>query len=747
MAFVDTIKMIRRLSRSPLILLLLAPLVLYAPIFLTGKAVFWGTQWLQFAPWWAQAARTLAGGELPLWNPLSGLGAPLLANHQSALLYPPTWLYLLAHALGGIALMAWLMAPLAALHLAWGGWGMARLARALGWGTLAQTVSGLAFGLSGYLVARSHFLSINAAAAWTPWVLLAAFQIARRPGRRSILVFALVTGLQLLAGHAQTTWYTLVLALAFVLFWGWQAGGRRPALEAAGRFALGGVWAAAMAAAQLLPTAEYLLHSQRAGAYAYDLAMQHSYWPWRLLALVAPSAFGNPAHGDHWGVGVFWEDAAYFGVLGLLLAGYALLRRKAPDRALRMFLLACILVSFALALGQNTSLFPFLYKYIPTFDMFQAPARWLLLAQVAFALLAGLGADQWRAPEGRALYWSRLGTAGALAVTLGAGLGWFVLSRRPLDYPERLATFVPAIALAGLWALGAGALHLTAPLRENATPRRGWAWAVVLWLAADLLVAGWGLNPGASLAQITEPPPALPLAHGARVFLLPHDEEALKFETFLSARTFDVPGGPAALRAALIPNTNLLDGISAAGNFDPLLPYAYAEIMGWFALPEGMAEEDAYAAWQASLEYLNIGLLVRPDGEGGFVYQSGLIRPFKPARLHYFPAADSVLCCGERPLRFEWLRDSANQVQLLFSAPAAGQLVLADLNYPGWQAELDGERIPLSPDNRLRSVDVPAGEHTLRFIYRPFSFYVGAAVGVLALLGWAALWRKTHAAE
>ncbi len=59
----------------------------------TGKAMFWGTPMLQFSPWWAQAWRTLQSGQLPLWNPLVGMGAPLLANYQSALLYPPTWVY------------------------------------------------------------------------------------------------------------------------------------------------------------------------------------------------------------------------------------------------------------------------------------------------------------------------------------------------------------------------------------------------------------------------------------------------------------------------------------------------------------------------------------------------------------------------------------------------------------------------------------------------------------------------------
>jgi hypothetical protein len=739
--------MIQRLVRSPLILILLGPLALYAPIFLTGRAIFWGTPLLQFAPWWAHAARTLLSGELPLWNPLSGFGAPLLANYQSALLYPPTWVYLLFYALGGLPLMAWAMAPLAALHLAWGGWGMARLARAIGWGTSAQAVSGLAFGMSGYLVARAHFLSINAAAAWTPWVLLAAYQVARNTGRRPLMGLALVVGMQLLAGHAQTAWYTLLLAFTWVMFWGARVGGRSGLARAAGRFALAGGWAAALAAVQLLPTGEYLLHSARAGEYGYDLAMQYSFWPWRFLTLLAPNLFGSPAAGNYWGYAAYWEDAAYFGVLGLLLALYALLRRTPSDGALRAYLFTCVLASFLLALGRNTPVFPFLYRHIPTFDMFQAPARWLLWAQAAFALLAGLGAECWRAPEGRALYWSRLGTAGAFAVTLGAGLGALLLSRAPDAYPERLATAVPALALAGLWGLGAGALHLTAA-RAAAAPRRGWPWAVALWLCADLLVAGWGLNPGAPLSLYAESLPAASrvrsLAGEHRAFLFPEDEQTLKFGHFLSFASFHTQADWRALRASLLPNANLLEGIPSASNFDPLVPAGYAEVMGWFALPVGIPEAQAYPAWQESLEFFDIGLLVRPDDGGVPAYRIGLTGLFHPGRLHFFPDEDGPGCCGRADQPYAILDQGANRVVLAFTAPVDGAVVWADQNYPGWQARLDGRPWPLESEDRLRRLEVPAGEHILEFIYRPLSFYLGALTSLLGWAAWVAAWRRSR---
>ncbi|MCC7106983.1 MAG: hypothetical protein IT307_17765, partial [Chloroflexi bacterium] len=40
-------------------------------------------------------AEALAAGRLPLWNPYHFLGAPFLANPQTAVLYPPSLLFLL----------------------------------------------------------------------------------------------------------------------------------------------------------------------------------------------------------------------------------------------------------------------------------------------------------------------------------------------------------------------------------------------------------------------------------------------------------------------------------------------------------------------------------------------------------------------------------------------------------------------------------------------------------------------------
>ena len=123
--------MFRRPSRYLYLLLLLFPFALFAPTILGRRALFWGTPLNQFVPWWTWSWEAISAGVLPLWNTQLGMGAPLIANYQSALFYPPTWIYFIAYRIGGIGAMAWFLAVMVVMHLFWAALGMALLIREL----------------------------------------------------------------------------------------------------------------------------------------------------------------------------------------------------------------------------------------------------------------------------------------------------------------------------------------------------------------------------------------------------------------------------------------------------------------------------------------------------------------------------------------------------------------------------------------------------------------------------------------
>ena len=305
----------------------LVPLILFSPLIFTGRPMFWGAVFLQFTPWRVEAFNQILAGHLPLWNSLNGMGAPLAANYQSALFYPPTWLLLPFYVLGGAGGLAMGETWSVVIHLIWSGIGMVFLMRQLGCGRFSQAIAALAFSLSGYLVTRATFLSINATVAWLPWVILAAERLTgdKKPGIKAFLVSSLVIGMLLLAGHAQTAFYTLLLAGCWVLFrqsrFGWKS-----TVRVAFTWGLSVLLGCGLAAIQLIPTAEYLMQSQRAAEIGYDYAVNYSFLPWRFLTLLMANLFGTPADGTYMlKADAYWEDAIYIGLLPVCLAVAALI--------------------------------------------------------------------------------------------------------------------------------------------------------------------------------------------------------------------------------------------------------------------------------------------------------------------------------------------------------------------------------------------------------------------------------------
>jgi hypothetical protein len=61
----------------------------------------------------------------------------------------------------------------------------------------------------------------------------------------------------------------------------------------------------------------------------------------------------------------------------------------------------------------------------------------------------------------------------------------------------------------------------------------------------------------------------------------------------------------------------------------------------------------------------------------------------------------------------------------------AGLVVFSDIYYPGWKAYVDDQEQPIYPTNlAMRGVWVAPGQHTLRFIYEPFSLKIGGGISL-----------------
>jgi len=748
-----------------------APLVTFWRLVVGGQVLYWGLPALQFVPWRVLVNEALRQGRLPLWSPLLGMGAPLMANHQSAVLYPPNFLSLILPPETAISVLA-------VLHLSFAGVGMVRLGRRIGLGHFGSAVCGLAFALSGYLSGRLWFITINNAMAWLPWIVLFSHPPEEEKAEgggglqpqlklKHFLTLSLLISLQLLSGHAQSSFYTLLIAGAWVVWHSvsptltphaprFTLHASRPTLRNLAFFSLAIVLALGLTAVQLIPTLELLRQSPRADAAEYEFAMTYSLWPWRLLTFVAPNFFGHPADGNYWGYGAYWEDNAYMGLLPLAFAAYAIYiayrREHKPSPAnlsvssVVNFSLALATISILLALGKNTPLFPLFYRFVPGFDLFQAPARMLIGYTSALSLLAGIGADRWRASE-RKRYWARLGIAGSLAVIV------FGLAANFIIADPRAQTFGAALASAASFASLAFLLLLTQPPNHRTTqppnhrttqppnhPPTLWHLLTLAFIAIDLGLAAARLNPatGRALYHLT---PNFALAEG-RLFQFADDEYRAKFGEHFRFQSFD-PLDPGALRNSLLPNLPALSNIASANSFDPLLPARHTRYL------------TAMETNPLLMNLADVRAIVKPMG-------AVTVRSEKTSRLrivynarsvangdaafaaitgpNFDPETEAILELPEPASAFPTLALDPNRFTASVILDRDGYVVLSDTYYPGWRTFVDGRPQPiLRADYNFRAVAVPAGTHAILFEYTPPSVTLGLIITASASTLWLAL--------
>lgn len=363
----------------------LAVLILAATWKLTlgGRIIARGDLLLYFYPLRDFASQAVREGRLPLWNPYTFMGAPFLANSQVGFFYPFN------------LVTAWLPVEVAvswniALHLTIAALGTYALARlGMGLARSASFAAGLAFGLGGYLGAQVEHLNQVQVLAWLPWGILLVSRAWQGEAGRALLGLTPIIALQILAGHTQSLYISL-LALTLTAVGQWlqmlrlarppnaiaMARAAWPALALLASATL----AALICAVQLLPTLELSGASARAGGLPFNEAGSFSWRPWVIARALMPT-YGDP---------LFPEYVAYLGAAGLALATLGLITYRRLS-GWPIFPLILLIAGFVLALGVATPLFSVLYHFLPGFNLFRAQARWLVLFALGGALLIGIG--------------------------------------------------------------------------------------------------------------------------------------------------------------------------------------------------------------------------------------------------------------------------------------------------------------------------------------------------------------------
>jgi hypothetical protein len=701
-----------------------------------------GEQFYAFAHYEAQR---LQAGQVPLWNPYTYAGHPFQADIQSAIFYPPS--------LATIALSSWLVdgdLPYRALeleallHFPLVAISMYLLARRLTGSRVGGVLAAVIFTFGGYLTSYPPLqLAILEVLAWLPLILLLldvaasrAFQ-GKGPGAVAwILGAGLLLGVSTLAGHPQSTLLMFYGTVAFLLYRlflfappGMTGRGIVGRLGLVALFVAVGV---GLAAVQLLPSWEFMGLSTRASAGFEELG--GGFTPYDLIQLVLP-AVGVPF------------PALYVGILSLGLAAAAVIRYLLPSRQAedvvgshgsgRMvaFWLGIGALSLLLSFGKHLPVYQVFYLLFPGWDLFRHQERVVVGFVLAVAMLAGYG-GAWLA-SGRNLdqrderLWRGLirfygyAALAALAVTVLFFVGYqagrealwgfttatlflaLLLGLSALAVRSRRPVVLLAILVLDLFTLTV-ASHTGRPIDDPFPPLPVLAEAMTAQGAPrvanqDTLPANYGMVygledlGGASPLQLAQYEAAVEALSETRLWRL------LNVQYLIDSQ--ESPPEPAQPRAS----GQGLDG----------QPIYLAELpepgpRAWLA-DQVIVEPDPQRLWQ------------RLAGED-FDLDRQVLLPVLPDGLTQ-PSAGQ--CDGQ----VDWQGREPEQLVLQVTTERPCVLVLAEQAYPGWQATVDGQAVPvLLANGFLRAVALEAGTHRVEMRFQPPLFAWGAGVSVVVLL-------------
>ena len=389
---------LKRKDSLALLALLALVLVFFWKLAFTNLIITRGDIFYYFYPYRDFAAQAVREGRVALWNPYLFMGAPFMANSQAGFFYP---LNLLLSWLEVTRAVNWTIV----LHIFIAASGAYVFARSIFRLSIAAAfLAAISFGLGGYLGTQIEHVNQLQGLAWIGWMFL-AYEFARIRnvyfGSRNFawIPLAILITLQLLAGHTQSVFITLV-GLGFYALWllgesifvarpsGWRAYSLLVTRYLLPLF-LAAVVAIALSTLQLLPTLELTRNSARSGGLPTSLAVSFSLDPRLLGRALLPDYEGAlPAGG---------EFTAFFSVAAFMLLTIGVTTWKRATIQTRAIAIITFIGLF-FALGGYNPLYYLLLK-IPGFDLFRAPARWIVLFAFAGSLLAGVGLDALRARQ------------------------------------------------------------------------------------------------------------------------------------------------------------------------------------------------------------------------------------------------------------------------------------------------------------------------------------------------------------
>jgi hypothetical protein len=662
------------------------------------------------------------------------------------------------------------------------------LARQLQFGHLPSLLAAITMMLNPFAVG----LTISAhgsklvTLSYLPLLFLLAYRLFKNRNLLDFGLLAIVTGTMFLGRHPQIAFYGLLTIGSYMLYEIVLSIKTEPAAVLKKTVVVGIALAIGFAiySYEFLPTDQYSKYSIRGGSETgvskgldYEYATSWSFHPYESMTYIIPSffGFGNAYSMEYqgqdlgpylyWGWMPFTDGPVYIGIIPLLLGIIALIYNR--DRLawfLGLFSILVLFLSFGKFFGVIYDLF---FNYFPYFNKFRVPVLILYLIPFTFGLLAANGANFLmgifsRGSEvniqklkkrsimigGSVLALLLIGFVAKDSVKSMMAGSMFVRADDHLRYNAQTLTVFKDLRFEAFWnyfewfaVMVAAFFGLIAAFINRKIAATTLAFGCIILLALDLYLID---------AHFVHPQPQTP----------PHQEsmadptiQALKAESDTTVfRVLPLGGLDQASASA---NTMMYNNIQSVEGYSPAKLKIYQDMRDSCFPRNNM---NVY-------NMLNVKYLVaQQQGQDGSVHTIAQPNPNMLPRAWF---VDTAVVSASKAQTFGYLNSPAwnpkstaileqalpekvsspgassvsissyhsRDMEFKTTSAAAGLLVVSEIYYPaGWKAFVDGKETEIYKTNYiLRSVIVPAGQHTVEFKFDPPMYQLGYT---LSQSGW-----------
>jgi len=668
----------------------------------------------QAYPWKFFIGESLQNHILPLWNPYQHCGYPIHADPQSSALYPVVWFfgYIWGYSIYVLSLDF-------VLHVFLAGIGMFTLGKTLGFRRDVALIMGIGYMFSGFFVGNAqHFMWIISA-TWLPFVINAYIRLATKRTLKQAVVFSLFMFLLLTGGYPAFTMvllYFLIILFVFYAVTIHRDEGMTELISFITYNAVTLLFTILTSAVMLISVIKMMPFMSRTEGLSLQDALYGPFSVKSLISFIIPFGVVN------YDLSSYNTDMSmangYFGIILFVFFIATFFFRKSAIVKLFLF---WGLFMLAAAVGDALPVRRFLYDYLPFFNIFRFPSLLRIFVIISFIVVSGYALNYFIIfKKIKIINLSVLAVSLLIAIVTGfvvAGqyinLGGFLKNSGIFSFSETsvLARQIFFQAIVQMIFLGSLLLIINKFSKWDRLPI-----FVMVLVSADMILA---LQLNAPYTVYNERVTQTQI--NKRTKKLPKGFPIPKMTPVIENRD----RGKLSFRP-LWRNLNIFHKQLAWDGYNPFQMKNFERLEDSLSgLLKTVIENPPVFFAETVLPFDSVfNVIESGEIDEGTIY----LKPQSFKKIHFI-----VQGCGDNSVTFKFF----SPVEAEFEVETDRNKVLVYLqnDYYGWEAFVDGKEYPvIRADGTFLAVEVPKGQHIVRFKYKPALIIVGFYVSLFFIV-------------